>query len=731
MSLMKWFRKNNKKIMAIVVILLLIGFLGGSYFSRLANRRSGVKQSVATFFDGREITNYDIMMARQELEILKMLRMDVMLKSSIENLHYFLLGELLFPERSLSPILLNRLKQVIRAQGLEITDQQLSDIYEIGISRDVLWLLLTEEAKQAGITLPDDTVKLQLVQIIPQLYNNQGYRDIIASIVQRSGLSEDQIVHIFSKVLNVVIYAEEMCSNVSLTMNQLSQLASYQQETINAELVRFHADLFIDDQNEPSEEALLRQFEKFKTFFPGQINKENPFGFGYKLPDMASLEYLVVKKDDVSDIVQEPAPEEVEDYYQRHRQDYTTTELSDPNDPNSAKIQKQRTYAEVATQIAEQLLQSRVDAKAEEIIQRAKNLTEAGFEQEEFDITTASAQQIKTRAGDYGQVAQKLSEEYGIPMYQGQTGLLSISDMMNDRYLGMMSISSASLGLVRVTQVVFAIDELQVTDLGLYDIPEPRMYQNIGPAQDFTGQIVALLRVVEAQKKAEPNSIHLEFDKSSIQLDRQEENIYSIKEEVIRDVKRLSAFKVAKNKADEFRQHLQEVGWDQAIEELNKVYKEQYELTEADPNAFTLENLNNLSRIPPSAIEIIKSQAQGYPTGESLVASSLRRKQFIDRLYELVPPNQESLNTVPAVMHSRSSMSYFVIRYLSVNRLYRQDYQRIKARESYRENYRDSQNLAVIHFNPDNILKRMNFSAVRKTEQPEDVNIPAEPSGRT
>ncbi len=29
MNLVKWFRKNNKKVMAVVVIVLMIGFIGG------------------------------------------------------------------------------------------------------------------------------------------------------------------------------------------------------------------------------------------------------------------------------------------------------------------------------------------------------------------------------------------------------------------------------------------------------------------------------------------------------------------------------------------------------------------------------------------------------------------------------------------------------------------------------------------------------------------------------
>ncbi|MHC4132416.1 MAG: hypothetical protein ACYSYW_05510 [Planctomycetota bacterium] len=731
MSLMKWFRKNNKKIMAIVVIILLIGFLGGSYFSRLAQRSSSIRQTVATFADGIKITNYDIALAQQELEILKMLRVDMMLKSSIENLHLFILGELLFPERTISPLMLNRVRQNIQNNGLRITDKQLSDIYRTGISRDLLWLLLTSEAEQAGIKTLNERMSVQLARLIPQLFNNVTYPQIIQSIMQQTGVSEERIVETFGKIFTVIIYAEGVCANENFTSNQISQLASYQQEMINSELVRFSADLFVADNNDFPQDDLVEHFEKYKSFYPGQISTDNPFGFGYELPDMARLEYIVVKIDDISGIVSEPEPEEIEEYFQRYRQQYTTSVPSDPNDPNSPMIQKQRSFAEVANLIADQLLQRNINAKADEIIQQAKTFTEASLEKAGIDTLTASTEQIKEHAGDYEKAALELSEQYKIPIYAGQTGLLSASEMMRDRYLGMMSLSGQSLNLIRLTQVVFAIDELQGDEIGLLDIVKPKIYQNIGPTQDFTGQIVALLRVIEAQKAVEPDSIELEFSKSAIQLEQQEDVVYSVKEKIIEDVKKITAFDVAKIRAGRFKDSLISKGWDEALVELNKVYKQEKGLPETDPNVFAIERLSNLRRIPDSVIEILKVQAEGSPESRLLIEAQKKQKLFIDNLYDLVPPEEDSLKAVPALMQSRSDMSWYVIRSVSINRFYQEDFQISKAQGSYQQDFLESQNMAVVHFNPDNILKRMNFSVLRRPGQIEDANTPGKSSGRT
>ena len=40
MNLVKWFRKNNKKVMAVVVVVIMLGFVGGTYLQQLGQRRA-------------------------------------------------------------------------------------------------------------------------------------------------------------------------------------------------------------------------------------------------------------------------------------------------------------------------------------------------------------------------------------------------------------------------------------------------------------------------------------------------------------------------------------------------------------------------------------------------------------------------------------------------------------------------------------------------------------------
>ena len=50
MSLVRWFRKNNTKVMAVVVIILMVAFVGGSSLSYILQPdRGGMKRTFATF----------------------------------------------------------------------------------------------------------------------------------------------------------------------------------------------------------------------------------------------------------------------------------------------------------------------------------------------------------------------------------------------------------------------------------------------------------------------------------------------------------------------------------------------------------------------------------------------------------------------------------------------------------------------------------------------------------
>ncbi|MCJ7779162.1 MAG: hypothetical protein MUP16_12735, partial [Sedimentisphaerales bacterium] len=213
MSLIKWLRKYNRKIMAVVVIVIMLGFIGGSYIRHLSQKRSGLYETVAYFGDNKKITNYDLMAARRELEILRMMRADSLLRQlnipqvSLPDLHSLLLAEVLFAQSTISPLVSQHVKQLAATNQYAISDRQISDIYKLSVSPDIYWLLLKKEAQQAGIAFSNEEVGRQLGVAIPQLFDGATYSQLIGSMVSQRDIAEEEILGAFGELLAVLEYA--------------------------------------------------------------------------------------------------------------------------------------------------------------------------------------------------------------------------------------------------------------------------------------------------------------------------------------------------------------------------------------------------------------------------------------------------------------------------------------------------------------------------------------------
>lgn len=738
MHLVKWLRKNNKRVMAVVVIVLLLGFVGGTYFQQLGQRRAGRHKTIAYFADNRKITNGDLALARRELETLKLLQADNLLRNlsvpmlRVQDLQAALLAELLFSDRTISPALIRHLKQLIGVNRYSISEKQINDIYRRSMSGEIYWLLLKNEAQLAGVRASNETSGEQLAITIPQLFNGATYSQLIGSIVNQQGISEEEILTAFSNLMMVLSYARMVCTGENITSSQIMYNTSLEEETIDVEFVKFDSAVFAETGDEPGEEELVEHFDKYKKFFAGAVNDQNPYGFGYKLHDRVQLEYIAVKLDDVSATVTVPTQEDAEEFYQRHREEFTASVPSDPNDPNSPLTERIKSYGEVAGVISKGLLQNKISSRAERILQEAKTLTEAGLQDIDTELEEVSDEQFKQLAGDYVAVAEQLSKKYKINIYSGRTGLLSAPDILTDKYLGVLFLKGYGYNPVALLRVVFAIDELKAGELGPFDLPKPRFYENIGPAKDMLGRIMVLVRVTEAEKASEPESVNQTFASGSLELDedqkQQTEVVYSTREAAVEDLKKLAAMDTTKSKAEEFINLAAKSGWESAVDKFNKRYRRQDKQTAEDADAFKLLNLTNLRRISSLEMEALALQSTANPAAQQLVSGRKIQGRFVDRLYSLVPQDRNTIDTLPLVLEFKPDMSCYCLKNILVKRLDQEQYDNIKAIQLYKEDFVQSQSLAPVHFNPENILKRMSFRLAEKDKQPSDSN-PSESGG--
>jgi len=757
MNLVKWFRKNNKKVMAVVVIVIMLGFVGGTYIQQLGRRRTMQHKTVAYFADNKKITNHDIyVLARQELDVLRMLRADQLLRS--QDLLGVLLGELLFAEQRTSPALFNPIKQTIRTNQYRISDRQISDMYRRSVPSSVYWLLLKNEAELAGIRVQNEDVGKLLGQAIPQLFNGQTYSQRIGALIDQRRIPEQQILTIFGKLLAVLQYANMICSSEDVTSSQIMHVASRENETMDVEFVEFDSAVFAKTQSQPSEEKMAEHFDKYRKFVAGDASEENPYGFGYKLPDRVQLEYMVVKLEDIAPIITPPTHQEAEEYYQRNREQLFTEQVPlNPNDPNSPLTERIKSYAEVAGAISDQLRKNKINSKTESILQEAKTLTEADLEDiNDVELANLSTEQLAEIVGDYETAAGQLSEKHNVKVYAGRTGLLSPIDIQTDVHLATLYLQDYGYNPVELTQIVFAVDELAVSELAPFDMrKKPRMYVNIGPLTDMFEQIMVLIRVIKAEKASEPETINQTFSTGTLEFERDEgqlnEDVYSVKEKVAEDLKKLAEMDTTRSKAEEFIELAAKDGWESASDKFNELHEQQTTQNEGDPNALTTPNaeksvsepfkqqsLTNLQRISRATLETLAVQNEGKPAAQFFLSDGKKQRRFrlsdvkkqrrfIDQLYSLLPQDSNTVDTVPLIMEFKPDMSYYCVKNISVKRLGQEEYEGLKAMRLYREDHTQTQSLAAVYLNPENILKRMNFRLVGPDEEPEDANAPTEP----
>ncbi|UCD50386.1 MAG: hypothetical protein JSW27_23025, partial [Phycisphaerales bacterium] len=528
MNLVKWFRKNNTKVMAVVVIVLMVGFVGGTALTQLLRGSGGMNKAVAYYGPKKhKITYTDRTMAQQELEIIRALGAGQILQ--YQDLRGVLLGELLFSESSGSAGLINGLRQHIQQNRYYVSDKQLTAMYDRTVPTDIYWILLRDEAWDAGFHVRSEDVGQMLGRIIPQLYEGATYPQIMQSLVNRYGLPEKDILEAFGKLWAVLQYAEAVCSTESVTNSEIRHLANYENQTLNAECVQLKAAYFVDKSTTASDEEMTAQFEKYKAFPPGEPDDTNPYGFGYKLPNRVQIEYIVVDLNDVAATASRPTADEAETYYQNNRDDLFTEEvLSDPNDPNSPRVKKAQGYADVEDTIMDRLTRRKVLSKAEQVLLDARSVADAGLAPAAAGDEKPAAAQTADEDEDrnYDKIAAELGQKNEVALYSGRTGLLSAADIQADRYLGRLFLTGYGNNPIPLTQILFSVEELGEHAVTLMSGPPAEMNRSIGPiqdptaarARDLSGQIMGIVRIVAVAPSDEPENLDVEYSTKTLTL---------------------------------------------------------------------------------------------------------------------------------------------------------------------------------------------------------------------
>ncbi|MCH8194139.1 MAG: hypothetical protein IIA65_08990, partial [Planctomycetes bacterium] len=342
MSLVKWFRKNMKMLMAVFVIGILFAFIGGTQVLDMLSRER--PRDEASFADGETISNFDRNEAGQELEMLRRMQAPAFLQ--FQGLHGLLLGHLIFSDGRPDPSIIGGLSQMIRQGELHATEKQLFDMFsEQGAIKPIYWILLKHEARAAGM----GTNRAEVIGILGQL---APYEQLVYQMRASYKAPEEQIIKIFGDLLAVLQFSQLATHTTDVTLSQIQHQSSWAHETVEAQFVKLEAKTFLDAVDPNASPDLAAHFDTYRHFTAGQSSPENEHGFGYRLPDRIRLDYLVVKLEDLKNIIGEPTQDEKEAFYARNAATlFTRQESPDPADPNLPMVDVTDPFARVPTKI--------------------------------------------------------------------------------------------------------------------------------------------------------------------------------------------------------------------------------------------------------------------------------------------------------------------------------------------------------------------------------------------
>ena len=720
MDIVKWMRKNNRKIMTVVVIVIMIAFVGGSALQAILKRTGGGNQAVARYGDKGEITAIDINRAQIELQVLRYLGADKLLNAMAPD--SVLLGQLLYPESQQAAALSQQLKMAAMQGQLSVSQSDVDEFFREASGRSELyWILLNAEAKEAGYVVSDEQAKTILRSVIPQLNQGASAAQAIQAIESAPNLRIEakRSIRIFADLLGVFNYIRMITNNEDVTVNQLkAEIARngandlqrqklFAGEEITADFVKIEALPLVGDQAEPTDKELAKQFEAFKDVVEGTATEDNPYGFGYKMPESVELEYIIVKLEDAGKLIDQPTQEEMEDAYRRNLAQFSNEVPVDPNDPDSEKITKTKKFAEVVNQIKQTMIREKTARKANLIISEVKDFTEAGFLNID-DLEAATSDDLKANSIPYARTAKKLSEKFNVKLYSGKTGSLSAEDLAGDRILGSLVIDGPFGGQVQVSKVVFSVEQLGQTKLGRFDVPTPKMWESIGPVTDGYSA-VAVIRVVNAKTASAPDSLTASYDKKGASIGTvTAAKTYDVKADVVMDCKIVKAMQAAKARGDELAKSVEAGGWDKAIEDFNKKYKKM---------SVSLTPMPKKSRVSHKQVATINKMIATNPMAKRFARNIAEEKVLLDKLYSLLPAGETEAVNITKVMSIELSRDCYLVKNVSHSTVTLQDYAKAKAVKAFELESASANSVGIIHLRPSNIIKRTGFKWMSEDDE--------------
>ena len=724
MNAMRWFRKNNKKLLAVFGVLLMVGFLLPTFAGRGCDQ-GRPDQTIGHLVDAggrsQEITSSMLQRAEGDLRVLRELEIDRMAVMDVLSRLPQLSGISRSAVYAVQPLLFSQYAQPVRnffyqqaqqsgwardSEGFKSLVEEIDMLTGTDPARSSrYYLLLSEEARRAGIEATEQQV--DAIVDVRRAIMGQGYLTNpvqLEAILDRYGISQKELKSIIGNYVGIITYGNMVTRSLALSEPELKKFIRdrVEVENVAGRFVRFDLGLYRDQISEPTAEELQEQFEVYRKYEAGKYSEENPYVFGYRLADRVELEYLRIDLEQAERVVTEGFNElaideqerQVQNYWVSNKEQFSMVLPSQGDSEDAEPEYYHPEFDEIAEQAQSRYLQQQAREKAEQLLADAKRVAMK---------IARSGKNGQNEPADYAELVRQIGTD-SLDVQYSKTNYLSRLGAGLHRELGSTYKMRKDTPQEALVDSVFDCEPLHKGPVDRLEMPPVKLYEDLGPliGFDLTGQAVAayLVRVTGADKGREPVSLADDGKQGPAEQIAPAADSNELVERVKEDWKSLRAYELAQKHAEQFAREAQ-ADWEGQLERANASLK-------TDPNAADPLREDRLQSVRYRLEQF--QQIMGGQQGDSyLMAEITRQAVLLKKAMELAQEEQGDDAESLAVLSLPQELASLVFAELKVTPPDHDEYLRRKPAAAQEMLMLNQGLMAIVHFNPVNIEKRCGF----------------------
>lgn len=649
MSLMKFFRKYDKRLIAVFGVLLMVAFLLPSALRQMFNPNPAAQELGEAF--GEEIKLLDWQLARQDTNILSSLAAAVPVDPTQRQAVPFN-WRIFLTARSDDPVL--------------------------------DYMLLVLEAKQMGIHISTEQVNRELAESkIPD--------QTVQALVTRSGISLNALRETVADYLLVQQAYLMARGGIKASEPELRSWFATINDQLKIAVQTLRASALVDKLDEPTPKQLAAYFA---------ANQER-----FSFPDRVVVEYLEANVARIATGLREPDPEEIQEYWEDHQDEFTVTTTSAPATSSATQptqpsvggetIEKVQSFQEARPRVIELL-------KEQKARRLAKNTILSAYEESGKLWGKIDERGLKTRpdqVANYKTLARTIGKSYGVPVSYHGTDLISQAQVRE--------LAGIGAGWFSDGQKYVSFDQYAFQVVPLVPVPAP-------DAQSSSGLLLVLDEdghwLLSGYDPRQPEAYYM-FRVTRVESARLPRSLDEVREKVVSEWKLDQSFKQVR----QFAQQLKLAAEKTKLEEL------------ADSKNEKLKDLTEQLELGKPAIETFSKRTIGRDgrfRGPFLIEIGMDSADFADRCFEKLakqPTTQPDGRLTCVLIEDTAARNIYLVQLLEQTPALEKDFQqwgklilgRVLVSTREREFYWQ-------WFNPRNIRQRVGFADYRGLNSEEE-----------